>query len=30
VGGPWVMWRDTPFAHVMLPVAEAGQYIMAH
>jgi hypothetical protein len=29
-GGPWVMWRDTPFAHVMLPVAEPGQYIMAH
>jgi hypothetical protein len=28
--GPWVMWRDTPFAHVMLPVAEPGQYIMAH
>jgi hypothetical protein len=30
VGGPWVMWRGTPFAHVMLPVAEPGQYIMAH
>jgi hypothetical protein len=29
-GGPWVMFRDTPFAHVMLPVAEPGQYIMAH
>ncbi len=29
-GGPWVMWRDTPFVHVMMPVAEPGQIIMAH
>jgi hypothetical protein len=20
-GGPWVMWKDTPYAHVMIPVA---------
>ena len=20
-GGPWVMWRDTPYAHLMIPVA---------
>lgn len=22
-GGPWVMWRGTPYAHVMAPLAEA-------
>jgi len=21
-GGPWVMWRDTPYAHIMVPVAD--------
>jgi hypothetical protein len=21
-GGPWVMWKGTPYAHVMVPVAE--------
>lgn len=21
-GGPWVMWRGTPYAHIMVPVAE--------
>ncbi len=21
-GGPYVMWRDTPYAHVMVPVGE--------
>lgn len=20
--GPWVMWRDTPYAHIMVPTAE--------
>jgi len=20
-GGPWVMWRDTPYAHLMIPAA---------
>ncbi len=20
-GGPWVMWPDTPYAHLMIPVA---------
>jgi hypothetical protein len=19
-GGPWVMWPDTPYAHLMLPI----------
>jgi hypothetical protein len=19
-GGPWVMWRDTPYVHVMVPM----------
>jgi len=19
-GGPWVMWADTPYAHVMIPI----------
>lgn len=23
-GGPWIMWADTPYAHVMMPVDEAG------
>jgi hypothetical protein len=21
-GGPWVMWKGTPYAHVMVPVAD--------
>lgn len=21
-GGPWVMWRDTPYAHLMIPAAQ--------
>ncbi len=21
-GGPWVMWKDTPYAHIMVPVAD--------
>lgn len=21
-GGPYVMWKDTPYAHVMVPVAD--------
>ena len=21
-GGPYVMWRDTPYAHLMIPVGE--------
>jgi hypothetical protein len=21
-GGPWVMWRDTPYAHIMVPVTD--------
>lgn len=21
-GGPWVMWKDTPYAHVMIPAAK--------
>ena len=20
-GGPWVMWKGTPYAHIMVPVA---------
>jgi hypothetical protein len=22
-GGPWVMWKGTPYAHLMVPVAPA-------
>ncbi len=22
-GGPWVMWKDTPYAHIMVPVSSA-------
>ena len=21
-GGPWIMWRDTPYAHLMIPAAQ--------
>lgn len=21
-GGPWVMWKDTPYAHIMVPIGE--------
>jgi len=21
-GGPYVMWKDTPYAHIMIPLAE--------
>lgn len=27
-GGPWVMWRDTPYAHVMVPMPENGMAAM--
>lgn len=23
-GGPWVMWRDTPYVHVMIPLPASG------
>lgn len=23
-GGPWVMWRGTPYAHIMVPVPAAN------
>ncbi len=23
-GGPWVMWRDTPYVHIMVPTPEMG------
>ncbi len=29
-GGPWVMWRNTPYVHIMVPLAGPGQQIMAH
>ena len=24
-GGPWVMWPDTPYAHIMIPVQNRGK-----
>ena len=24
-GGPWVMWRDTPYAHIMVPLGKHGR-----
>lgn len=27
-GGPWVMWKDTPYAHIMVPVATGGGHDM--
>ena len=26
-GGPWVMWKDTPYAHIMVPV---GDHVCKH
>ncbi len=23
-GGPWVMWAETPFVHVMVPTGQRG------
>lgn len=28
VGGPYVMWGDTPFAHIMVPVAMEGKGVV--
>lgn len=28
VGGPYVMWGDTPFAHIMVPVAMEGKTVV--
>jgi hypothetical protein len=28
VGGPYVMWGDTPFAHIMIPVALEGKGVI--
>jgi len=28
VGGPYVMWGDTPFAHIMVPVALEGKGVI--
>jgi hypothetical protein len=27
-GGPWVMWKGTPYAHIMVPVAAHGGHEM--
>ena len=27
-GGPWVMWKGTPYAHIMVPVATHGGHEM--
>jgi hypothetical protein len=29
-GGPWVMWRNTAFAHVMAPITGPGEMLMIH
>jgi hypothetical protein len=28
-GGPWVMWKGTPYAHIMVPVAANKTAMMA-
>jgi hypothetical protein len=28
VGGPYVMWGDTPFAHIMIPVSLEGKSVV--
>jgi len=28
-GGPWVMWRGTPYAHLMVPVSTSKTATMA-
>ncbi len=25
-GGPWVMWRGTPYVHVMIPTPKKGEH----
>ena len=27
-GGPWVMWKGTPYAHLMLPVSNSKKPVM--
>jgi hypothetical protein len=27
-GGPWVMWKGTPYAHVMVPVSSTKAAVM--
>jgi hypothetical protein len=27
-GGPYVMWGDTPYAHIMVPVALEGKGVV--
>jgi len=27
-GGPWVMWKDTPYAHVMVPVSSTKSAVL--
>jgi hypothetical protein len=24
-GGPWIMWPDTPYAHIMIPLKSRGR-----
>jgi hypothetical protein len=28
-GGPWVMWKGTPYAHVMVPVSPTKAPVMS-
>ena len=30
VGGPYVMWGETPFAHIMIPVSLDGKTVVTH
>ena len=27
-GGPWIMWPDTPYAHIMIPIENRGPGLM--
>jgi len=27
-GGPWVMWKGTPYAHLMVPVSDTKMAMM--
>ncbi|HKZ81050.1 MAG TPA: hypothetical protein VJ124_22455 [Pyrinomonadaceae bacterium] len=29
-GGPWVMWKGTPYAHVMVPVSPTKPPMMSY
>ncbi len=29
-GGPWIMWKDTPYVHVMIPISDVEYALEGH